>query len=751
MSETRELFSAALEIANPTDRLAMIQRACADRPQLKVKVDELLAVHAQADHFFSDCTTAISASVAELSVVGGPDDSGTPVPEISDDVAGTRIGPYKILQKIGEGGCGVVYMAEQEKPVRRRVALKIIKLGMDTKSVIARFESERQALARMDHPNIARVLDAGTTETGRPFFVMDLISGIGILEYCDKNHLDTRRRLELFVQVCNAVQHAHQKGVVHRDIKPSNILVTLNDGVPVPKVIDFGIAKAVSEPLTDKTLFTMYGCFIGTPAYMSPEQAEFSGLDVDTRSDIYSLGVVLYELLTGKTPFDQNDLMAGGFDEMRRTLREREPHRPSTKLETLTADELTVTAVRRQTETPKLQWLLKGDLDWIVMKALEKDRKRRYETANGFGMDITRYLNNEPVIARPPSRWYRFQKLVQRNHVLFAATGAVTLALLAGLGASTWSFLRERDMRHRAVAAEQAAEQARQNESRLRLEAETRAKIAQAAIELSRNNLIGAEQLAQQLQVPIAEPSLEAAGVFRTLGDWTASQDLWPEAAAHFRKLAVADEVDKSEVTDHTSYDLLRLGPTLIAAGNLASYHDLVQANLARFSHTTNLLAAEQVIKVNLICPQKDSDVAALEPLAKVLEQYLADAQPSDNPRMYAWREFSLALFAYRSGRFADAIAWQQKCLASPDNLPERITMGHFILAMAYQHLNRIDFARLELHQGQDLIRRNCPEASEKISIAGMSEAASVYWYDWVIAQILEREASDLINGPQSR
>src|SRR6202012_1477042 len=314
---------------------------------------------------------------------------------------------------------------------------------MDTKKVVARFESERQALAMMDHPNIARVLDAGTTETGRPFFVMELIHGVNILEFCDKNNLDTRRRLELFIHVCNAIQHAHQKGIVHRDIKPSNILVTSHDGLPVPKVIDFGIAKAMAEPLTDKTLFTRFGFFMGTPAYMSPEQAEYSGLDVDTRSDIYSLGVLLYELLTGKPPFDQNDLMSSGLDEMRRTLREREPYRPSAKLKTYSAEELTATAARRHIETSKLQSLLKGDLDCIVMKTLEKDRRRRYETANGLAMDVGRFLNNEPIVARPPSRWYRLQKLVQRNRIVFLATGIITLVVLAWLGTSTWLLFKE--------------------------------------------------------------------------------------------------------------------------------------------------------------------------------------------------------------------------------------------------------------------------------------------------------------------
>jgi hypothetical protein len=347
---------------------------------------------------------------------------------------GDRIGRYKLLQQIGEGGCGVVYMAEQTEPVRRRVALKVIKLGMDTKQVIARFEAERQALALMDHPNIAKVLEAGATETGRPYFVMELVRGIKITEFCDEKSVPTADRLKLFTQVCQAIQHAHQKGVIHRDIKPSNILVTVNDGVPVPKIIDFGIAKATAGPLTDKTFFTAFEQFIGTPAYMSPEQAEMTSLDIDTRTDIYSLGVLLYELLTGRPPFDPSELLQSGLDEMRRTIREQEPDRPSTRLSTMAEGELTTVAKHRHTEAPRLIHLVRGDLDWIVMKCLEKDRTRRYETAHGLASDIQRHLNNEPVVARPPSTAYRFQKLVRRNKVMVGAVGAVLAALVLGRG-----------------------------------------------------------------------------------------------------------------------------------------------------------------------------------------------------------------------------------------------------------------------------------------------------------------------------
>jgi serine/threonine protein kinase len=723
------LFDAARNLMKPAARRAFLDQACVDDPALRARIEGLLAAEVAAEDFFRD------ASRCDFTPFAGTAKSRDDRSQALEDL-GTRIGRYKLLQKIGEGGGGVVYMAEQEEPVRRRVALKVIKLGMDTKNVIARFEAERQALAMMDHPNIARVLDAGATDAGRPYFVMELVRGIKITDYCDQNQLDMRQRLDLFIQICQAIQHAHQKGIIHRDIKPSNILVTLHDGVPVPKVIDFGIAKAIEVRLTDKTLFTAYEQIVGTPAYMSPEQAEMSGLDVDTRSDIYSLGVLLYELLTGKTPFDPKKLLQHGLDAMRRTLREQEPQRPSTMVTTLGGKELTTMAAQRHAEPPKLISLLRGDLDWIVMKTLEKDRRHRYETANGLAMDIQRYLSNEPVIARPPSQLYRFQKLVRRNKIIFLAGGAVAAALIIGLGVCTRLLIMERAAWQRAVAAEQQAEQARANEAELRRLAETREKISRATVLLSQEKYGEAGQLMSGVTVP--QPTVEGAAVFRSLGEYHALQNEWLPAADCFKTLLQVDALDG---WDACTLDYLKYGPALVELGDTNAYDQFRRNAVAKFSGGTYPFA-DRIIKISLLLPANPQLMQALKPMAAASDQsFVTNATNGDDVFLAAWRSVSLGLMEYRQGNYARAADWCRRCLNYPEYIAPRTATAYVILAMSDQHLGKTGEALAELARARSLI-------DNKFKF-GLDSGTPMqgFWFDWVFARILLREAVPLLPG----
>jgi serine/threonine protein kinase/tetratricopeptide (TPR) repeat protein len=490
----RELFIAALEKGDRAERAAYLDNACASDTALRRRIEVLLREEHGLGSFLESSPLGEPATLSLVGPMEGP---------------GAVIGPYKLLEQIGEGGMGLVFMAEQTRPVRRKVALKVLKPGMDTRQVVARFEAERQALALMDHPHIAKIHDGGTTSTGRPYFVMELVRGVPITEFCDQRRLTTRQRLELFVLVCQAVQHAHQKGIIHRDLKPSNVLVTLHDTVAVPKVIDFGIAKATSQPLTERTLFTHFAQMIGTPLYMSPEQAEMNGLDVDTRSDVYSLGVLLYELLTGTTPFEGEALRRAGLDEMRRLIREEEPPTPSQRLHTLDAQACSTVSERRGVDGRRLGQLLRGELDWIVMRALEKDRGRRYESASAFAADVQRYLNDEAVSACPPSAGYRLRKFVRRNRRPLVMAGVVAAALIAATAVSIWQAARATEAQHQAETdrdrAQVAEGKANTNLERARdaeKHATTEAAIARAVNAFLQEDLLG--------QVTSAPPGWES-------------------------------------------------------------------------------------------------------------------------------------------------------------------------------------------------------------------------------------------------
>jgi serine/threonine protein kinase len=497
------IFITALEMASADRRAAYLDQACAGNAGLRRQVEELLAAHGQAGDYLDNAAAAWNAYLP----IGDQ--------QAKAEQPGTVIGPYKLLEQIGEGGMGLVFMAEQSRPVRRRVALKVIKPGMDTRHVVARFEAERQALALMDHPNIAHAFDAGTTDSGRPYFVMELVRGVPITEFCDQRRLTTRQRLELFVTVCQAVQHAHQKGIIHRDLKPSNVLVTLHDVIAVPKIIDFGIAKATTQRLTERTLFTNFAQMVGTPLYMSPEQAEMNGLDVDTRSDVYALGVLLYELLTGTTPFESQTLKKVGLDEMRRMIREEEPPTPSQRLHTLDAQVCSTVSEQRSVDSRRLGQVLRGELDWIVMKALEKDRDRRYESASAFAADVQRYLNDEAVAACPPSARYRLRKYVRRNRRVLAMVGVVAASLITATAVSIWQAARATEAQHQAEADRKQAEADRDRAEAAEGRATTESAIARAVNNFLQEDLLKQANSAEDGPASNGDPNLTVREALR--------------------------------------------------------------------------------------------------------------------------------------------------------------------------------------------------------------------------------------------
>ena len=697
---------------------------------MREQVEKLLALSQSAGDFFKDCAPALEPAPADAAQVLSAAESAVE-PEIPETKC---IGPYKLLQKLGEGGGGVVYMAEQEQPIRRRVALKIIKLGMDTKNVIARFEAERQALALMDHPNIARVLDAGATETGRPYFVMELVYGVKITDYCDQNRVSMQERLELFIQVCNAVQHAHQKGIIHRDLKPSNIMVTMHDGVPVPKVIDFGIAKATEQRLTDKTLFTSYDQLMGTPAYMSPEQMELSGLNLDTRSDIYSLGVLLYELLTGRTPFDTTDLLKLGVEELRRTVCEQEPLSPSAKLQTLNNEELTKTARRRHIEAPRLLSQLRGDLDWIVLKCLEKDRTRRYSTATGLTEDIERYLHEEAVLARPPSRLYRLQKLVRRNRIVFLFAAVAAAALFLGSITSTWLLIKEREALRGAKAAQRETEKARITEAQLRHAAESRETVKEISLLMAQDHYEQADALLSRVQ--FEKPSPETEALLRILGDWNAISNRWPQAIERFTSLIRLYPTDGLR----TSLDHFRLGTALLESGNRDDYEGFRQQIVSRFgrAESTPNSFPDRLILPCLLLPANQQLLQDLKPMANAAEKALSEPDRTAIFRLPSISS-SLALLEYRRGNDQRATTLCSRCLSSPDCDAPRAALAHGIQALAYWRLGQYVDGFTELSRAQERIDSTIKKG---LSLNPNDDPAH-NWFDWVLPRILVRECQE--------
>ncbi|MEO5714222.1 MAG: serine/threonine-protein kinase [Luteolibacter sp.] len=726
------LYEAASALTDAEERRILLDHACHDDPALRKLIEEMLAMRDAAEGFFVSQAGSVTKESDEAR-----DSTG-------EETIRTRIGRYQLIERIGAGGCGVVYLAEQLEPIRRKVALKIIRLGMDTENVIARFEMERQALGSMNHPAIARVLDGGATASGRPYFVMELVDGEKITDFCDTHRLGVRERLELFLEVCQAIHHAHQKGLIHRDIKPSNILVRMEDGRAFPKVIDFGIAKATSGGgLSDET-FTVAEQFLGTPAYMSPEQA-MGRTDLDTRSDIYSLGALLYELLTGTPPFDPARLKSVGLDEVRKVLGSEEPPKPSALLASMEEGRLREVARLRGCEPERLVSRVRGDLDWIVMMAIAKDRERRYETANGLIRDVERHLASEPVSAGPPGRRYRLRKLIERNRVTFAAGGLVFLALAAGFGTSTWLFLREKQARTEQERLRVEADHSRAIERMLRQRAESQGVIARAAVKFSYGDMEGAAALITIVSSDQIPPSLEAAKSFRAVGEWHVRHGRWNDAAHAFTGLTESlISVDPTD-SDSVSSNLLNTAASLCYVGDEAGYEKFRRLAISRFGKTTHPVVAEQIVKSTLIRPAGEEVLAADRSLELViLKAHESRSGPvAGNPELRGWSYVALALLHFRCGDDEKAIEWCGRCLDSAAENSARTQTARIILAMAETRLGRVDEARLHLSKAEPIVRER---------LAGpLDDEHGGFWFDWVNAGVLLKEAEGSAGFGRSR
>jgi non-specific serine/threonine protein kinase/serine/threonine-protein kinase len=710
-SEAERIFLDAVECHECAERAHFVREAAAGDPLLVQRVAALLKAHGEPNPMLD--------GDGLLPTGHFPQPTERP---------GTVIGAYKLLEQIGEGGMGLVFMAEQTAPVRRKVALKVLKPGMDTRQVVARFEAERQALALMDYPHIAKVFDAGTTPAGRPFFVMELVRGVPITEFCDQRRLTTRQRLELFVLVCQAVQHAHQKGIIHRDLKPSNVLVTLHDVTPVPKVIDFGIAKAAGQQLTERTLFTQFAQMVGTPLYMSPEQAEMNGLDVDTRSDVYALGVLLYELLTGTTPFESQTLKKVGLDEMRRLIREEDPPMPSQRIHTLSAEACTTVSERRGVDGRRLGKVLRGELDWVVMKALEKDRNRRYESASALAADVRRYLNDEAVAACPPSAGYRLRKIARRNRRLLVTAAVVTVALVAATVVSSWQAVVAREAQYQAESDRDRAQSAEKKSKadQERAKAAERRAATEAAIALAVNDFLQQDLLGQAATSPQTgqgvdgnpnltvrealdraaarigtrfqdQPLVEAA-IRTTIGASYRSLYEFQLAAPHLERAVKLREAHLSPDHPDTIDSMYRLAETFGYMGRLPDSMALSQQILKRIEarhgpgHSETLKCTRRIAGTYSAFGQWDKSLPLFEDLLKKQQTICGPAHPETLLTMQA-----LAMNYQYVNQLAKSIDLHQKLLQlialtkRPEDGPPAFVLTTF--AVACQRAGNLDEA----------------------------------------------------------
>jgi serine/threonine protein kinase len=732
------IFEVALSIEDPAARRGFLERAFREDAGGLAKMMALLESADDATSFFLEAREVRGHIASELfgEISEQTAKAVTTVP--ASDRIGSSIGNYHLVRCLGEGGSGVVYEAEQHHPVRRRVALKIIRVDAGGESVGARFDIERQALAIMDHPNIAKVLDAGGIHEGSPYFVMELVDGEPITSYCDREKFNIARRIRLFIDVCGAIQHAHSKRIIHRDIKPSNVLVTVQDGRPVAKVIDFGIAKTVARDFKREAMRTAHDQFIGTPVYMSPEQVEMIGVDVDTRSDVYSLGVLLYELLTSLTPFDRRTLVDSGMAVMRRTLLDKRHPKPSSKLSEIAGADAKIIAGARRTEPARLLASIRGDLDWIVMKALEKDRNRRYETANDLAADLGRYLDDKPVAARRPNNLYTLGKFIRRNRIPFYSAVAVAISILLGFGASTTLYLRERTALNEQERLSVEAGRSRDQELHLRRQAQARANVSRVAFLLSEGHVKEADELLQGNPLVSIEPSREASSVFRVLGNWYATYGRWEDAVQCFRLMGQATTMNSSSEILRSA-DLLVSAPALLEFGDRSGYEKFREQVLARHLPVKDSLEAEHILKACLLTKPSPEFLQQLEPAALLCEQSIEGRSKSTFP---AWEAFSLTLYHYRKGNFEEVLRIGNRGLAAPEIKDICAACIRALTAVANHRLGNEEASVADLKWAASIVRkvRTGDSNEEKVIMPR--------WYDWSVAAVLLKEAEITVRPP---
>ncbi len=730
-SEANEVDSAiyqvTLALEGKVARSQFLDRIYSPDDPAKEEMAQLVEASEAAAAFFCDADDQRTQVAREVMLdTPGASEGAGELAGIEEEKPGSQLGRYRVIKRIDEGGSGVVYEAEQEHPIRRRVAVKVLRHGTDSKCIIARFESERQALAMMDHPGIAKVLDAGTTEGGQPFFVMELVKGERISTYCDRQKLTIRDRIELFIQVCHAIEHAHQKGIIHRDIKPSNILVVhQDDGGHSPKVIDFGIAKATgSQRLGIHTVFTSHDQFFGTPVYASPEQFDMTNLDIDTRADIYSLGILLYELLTSHTPVAPGVIQGLNKSKLHRAMLDMAVVRPSVRLVTEEKQTLADIAKDRRMEPAQLVHAIRGDLDWIVIKAIEKDRARRYQTVNSLAMELGRFLSNQPVLARPPSRVYLIGKFVRRNRLGVALSAMLVLLLVAALMLTTALYHRAELARDLQLRLKNDAEAARQEENRLRLQADARANVSRVAMLLDQGRIDEADALRKEYPISSIEPSLEAAAVFRSLGDWNAKNGRMDQALPCYRLLLQANRFDQPDKVLR-GVDLLVIGAAFIefAPEEYRSYREEV---LKTYMPPGGRAQAEHLLKFCLIGPADPDVLEKLKPAFDVVE--------ANRKSGYSWEAFAISLYHLRRGDPNASIETGQKGLGDPSIQLTCQASIHAALALAYRDRGDGAEAEKQIETAAEILRKT----HGTDSVAGHPVEAC--WWDHSNARSLIRE-----------